>query len=1282
MPTWKKIVVSGSNITQLVNDANYLIDGQSAASLSGSFSGSFYGDGSNLTNVSATSIEFANIQNKPTLVSGSEQITISDVDGYTAFSQSIDDHLDSKVSDLSGDIDSLSGSAHTQRVALDSAQTTALSNVSGAFAASQAVQDGKISALESFSSSLDSTFATDAEVASAVNTLSGSAHTQRLAIESGLSSDITSLSSSAATANANLSSDLTSAFQSADTALSSSAHTQRVAIETSLDGKINTEKGRIDAILSASTADADSFKEIVDLINSVDTTNDQAFAAFYTASNNRLSSLETNSGSQDTRITDLENFSSSLDATFATNVELSDLSSSAHTQRTAIESGLSSDIDSLSGSAHTQRTAISGAFASTISNLSQTLSISGSTGDADVDLKTQDLSFVGDGGGISTSISGTTVSLVSNGVVSGSSQVTISDTTGYTAFSQSIDTHLDAKVSDLSGDIDSLSGSAHTQRLAIETSLDGKINTEKGRIDAILLASDADKDSFAEIVTLINQVDTTNDQVFAGYATASNARFDALETTSGSHDTRITDLENFSSSLSSTFATDAELASLSSSAHTQRTAIESGLSSDIDSLSGSAHNQRLAIESGLSSDIDSLSGSAHTQRTAISGAFATTISNLSQTLSISGSTGDVDVDLKSQDLTIAGDGGGISTSISGTTISLVSNGVVSGSSQVTISDTTGYAAFSQSIDTHLDAKVSDLTGDISSLSGSAHTQRVAIETSLDGKINTEKGRIDAILSASTADADSFKEIVDLINSVDTTNDQAFAAFYTASNNRLSSLETNSGSQDTRISALESFSSSLDSEFATDAEVTSLSSSIATTLSGLSQTLTVNGDTGTDGVDLKTEALNIEGDGGGITTSVDAGTNTISLVSNGIVSSSAQTVANLVGQDIVANSFTGNGSGLTNVTIAQTSTVVETFSGVTSYTVTHNFGSDNVLATVYDSNGFQIIPASVQASGANTVEVTFAEATSGKVIVGQGGHIVSGSVPFANITGKPTLISGSSQVLIDNVTGFTDFSSSVDSRLDALDGTFATDADLTALSSSAHTQRVAIETTLAGDISTNASDITSLSSSAATANSNLSSSLDTAYKAADTALSASIATTISNLSSTLTISGSTGNDTVNLVNDSLSVVGTAGEIETTVTNNQIQVGIVSNPTLTGNVTVTGNLTVTGDTVQAQVSNLEVEDRFILLNSGSNSGDAGIIFGGSDGTANVGSGIFWDSPANVFGFAQGIASTDSTSTHQSKLGNIEIAAGAPTGAPLFQGVGTIYVDSSTGDIMIYS
>ncbi len=60
--------------------------------------------------------------------------------------------------------------------------------------------------------------------------------------------------------------------------------------DAATSSSLNIEKGRIDAILSASSADKDSFKEIVDLINSVDSTNDTAFAGYVLSNNAAVSS--------------------------------------------------------------------------------------------------------------------------------------------------------------------------------------------------------------------------------------------------------------------------------------------------------------------------------------------------------------------------------------------------------------------------------------------------------------------------------------------------------------------------------------------------------------------------------------------------------------------------------------------------------------------------------------------------------------------------------------------------------------------------------------------------------------------------------------------------------------------------------------------------------------------------------------------------------------------------------------------------------------------------------
>ena len=60
MAEWKKVVVSGSDISQLNNDSNYLANGSSGTSLTGSFTGSFIGDGSNLTGLPAAAIDTYN----------------------------------------------------------------------------------------------------------------------------------------------------------------------------------------------------------------------------------------------------------------------------------------------------------------------------------------------------------------------------------------------------------------------------------------------------------------------------------------------------------------------------------------------------------------------------------------------------------------------------------------------------------------------------------------------------------------------------------------------------------------------------------------------------------------------------------------------------------------------------------------------------------------------------------------------------------------------------------------------------------------------------------------------------------------------------------------------------------------------------------------------------------------------------------------------------------------------------------------------------------------------
>lgn len=190
-----------------------------------------------------------------------------------------------------------------------------------------------------------------------------------------------------------------------------------------------------------------------------------------------------------------------------------------------------------------------------------------------------------------------------------------------------------------------------------------------------------------------------------------------------------------------------------------------------------------------------------------------------------------------------------------------------------------------------------------------------------------------------------------------------------------------------------------------------------------------------------------------------------------MSSSAQVEATLNNNSVdfgsgtvTATGFVGDGSQLTNISVDQSATVISTFTAQTSVAVTHNFGSKNVLATVYDGNDSQIIPASVVTTSDNVVTVTFSQATSGRVIVGKGGHVVSGSIPFANLINKPTLVSGSSQVSysgLQNIpAGIISSSAQIDSNLFNIDGLVSSSAQLGLAASNSPTFT---DLTLTGDL---------------------------------------------------------------------------------------------------------------------------------------------------------------------------------------------------------------------------
>ena len=176
-------------------------------------------------------------------------------------------------------------------------------------------------------------------------------------LSSSISSSINELSQSVSSSfneNSEFISDLSSSISSSITELSqsvSSSFNENSEFITDLSSSISTSISELSS--SVSTSFDDTNTTITNLSSSLSTSiNDlsSSIDGTFTLAEGRLDKLEVTSGSHDDRIVDLESFSSSLDATFATDQELTELSQSITSSIGELSSSLSVSINDLSSS--------------------------------------------------------------------------------------------------------------------------------------------------------------------------------------------------------------------------------------------------------------------------------------------------------------------------------------------------------------------------------------------------------------------------------------------------------------------------------------------------------------------------------------------------------------------------------------------------------------------------------------------------------------------------------------------------------------------------------------------------------------------------------------------------------------------------------------------------------------------------------------------------------------------------------------------------------------------
>lgn len=347
-------------------------------------------------------------------------------------------------------------------------------------------------------------------------------------------------------------------------------------------------------------------------------------------------------------------------------------------------------------------------------------------------------------------------------------------------------------------------------------------------------------------------------------------------------------------------------------------------------------------------------------------------------------------------------------------------------------------------------------------------------------------------------------------------------------------------------------------------------------------------------------------------------------------------------EVHAVTFYGDGSNLTGVTVSEAATQAYSFNNQTSVAVDHNFGSKNVNIVVYDNNDTQLIPASVTLTNNNTATVTFAQSTSGRVVVAKGGHLLSGSVSAENVSGLGLkiaelgyAITGSNTFVGDQtIQGHLIPESSASYDLGSINKPWR-DLYLSTASLKLVDENGAIVKTINSENIVTTDEI----------------------DAGIVDLKASLPSGVISASA----EGST-QGTIALNGANVNINGLQSD---------------DSPQFT-NLTLTGNLVVQGSTTSIETANLLVEDKFILLNSGSGSPtEGGLIIDEGNGQGHA---FVYDSNSSRFGFTGSLSSNSTSVTPDAFVGAVIDLDSGHSDIAEYQKNGNIKTDN--GVVYIYA
>jgi len=628
---------------------------------------------------------------------------------------------------------------------------------------------------------------------------------------------------------------------------------------------------------------------------------------------------------------------------------------------------------------------------------------------------------------LSGSITQTTWDNIANkpsGLISGSVQVELTGTTGYSTFSSSISTSISSlsssiatTTSGLSSSIGSLSSSVATTTSGLTstiTSLSSSLTSSIGLLSSSVATTTSGlSSSIGSLSSSVASIDNTQ-----------NGRLDSLETTSGSIRS---DFNTFTSS----HTTGAFTGSFKGDGTNLYNIPASGVTGlNLNKIISGSVSASISPDRGLEINTNVyIDGSLTAKELFIN--YVT-----SSVLLQSGSTkfGDTSDDNHSFTGSVLVNGNVSATSITGSiNFNNLTNvpTLVSGSSQIDITGTTGYSTFSSSVSSSIGLLSSSIATtdfnqdgrlvNLETSTGSLNSFTSSINTTIKSKLDSDgvisgssqiiysglTGTPSGIVSGSEQLTGSYDTRYVLSGSITQTTWDNIANKpndIVSSSNQISafgflqtsSFNTYTSSNDGRVSSLESFTSSLNTNYVSETEFGTYTGSINTFTSSVN-TYTSSNDGRVSSLESKT--------GSYATTGSNSFVGTENITGSLIVSSSLNVIGtqNVTGSLIVSNSLKVIGTQNINGNLSVTGSVVisgsldlsnanvdnsrylhtQSTSG-TTWNIVHNLNYLYPSITVYDASDKVMLPAEIISIDANTTQLTFAVAESGHALASVGG----------------------------------------------------------------------------------------------------------------------------------------------------------------------------------------------------------------------------------------------------------------------------------------------------------